>query len=57
MDLFLGTILALLWILLLASPLLYEVYKLRPPKPKTSPHGRYPYLKIKRKRMLGFNCR
>lgn len=57
MDLFIGTILALLWVLLLASPLLYEVYKLGHPNPKTLPHGRYPYSKARPKGMLGFNRR
>lgn len=57
MDLFLGTFLALVWILVLLSPLLYEAYKLGHPKPKTLPQGGYPYSKIKRKGMLGFNLR
>lgn len=49
MDLFFGTLLATLLILLLASPLLYEVYKLKDRKPKTSPHGSYPFSKVGRK--------
>ena len=57
MDLFFGTLLALLWVLLLASPLLYEAYKLGHPKPKTLPHGRYPYSKAPQKRMFRFRGR
>lgn len=49
MDLFLGTLLAVLFILVTTSPLLYEVYKLKDRKLKTSPYGRFSTLKARPK--------
>ena len=50
MDLFLGTLTAILLIVALTAPMVYMTLKPYNPKPKNkSPHGRYPYSRAERK--------